>query len=208
VAAVAAIPCRRLAGSLELPIFDRRDVVPLLAVLALVPLVVGRPFARVGEMRPEGKAYRAYFIADFEWAMAVVSEVSKGDVLPRNPFLAGDTLHYYWLADLLSAIEHRTAGRTLALEPIILANAMLLDLAFVAFLYFFVRHFVRSPGAEAVRVVSAMLFTSFEGIQQLFVFWQRGVPLEAVRRLNIDAITNWVFGRSEERRVGKECVLR
>src|SRR5712691_3852043 len=104
VGALAAIPCGRLAGSIELPVFDRRDVTPLLVVLLLVPLVVGRPFARVGEMRPEGKAYRAYFIADFEWAMAAVGEVSKGDIPPRNPFLSGETLHYYWLADLYSSV--------------------------------------------------------------------------------------------------------
>jgi hypothetical protein len=105
--ALAALPARHVAPLLRAPEFDRRDVIPVLLVLALVPLVVGRPFAKVGEMRPEGKAYRAYFIADFEWAMAVVSEVSKGDIPPRNPFLAGDTLHYYWLSDLLSAVEHR-----------------------------------------------------------------------------------------------------
>ena len=194
VAMLAAIPCKRLAGSLNVPEFTRRDLVPLIIVLALVPLVNGRPFARVGEMRPEGKAYRAYFIADFEWAMSVVGELSKGDVLPHNPFMAGDRLHYYWLADLLSSIEHRATRRVLAMEPILLANAMLLDLAFVAFLYFFVRHFVHSPPAAALACVAAVLFTSFEGTQQLYIFWKRGIPLDGLRTLNIDAISNWKFG--------------
>ena len=113
---------------------------------------------------------------------------------PKNPFLAGDTLHYYWMTDLLSAIEHRAAGRALEIEPIILVNETLIDLFFVAFLYFFVRHFIRSPGAAAVGVVAAVLFTSFEGTDRLYVYWQRGVPLAAVRGLNIDAISNWVYG--------------
>jgi hypothetical protein len=192
--ALVAVPARHLAPSLRLAEFDRRDVLPVLLVLTLVPLVVGRPFAKVGEMRPEGKAYRAYFIADFEWAMAVVSEVSKGDIPPRNPFLAGDTLHYYWLNDLLSAVEHRVAGPTLALESIILVNDILVDVCYVAFFYFFVRHFVRSSGAAAIGVIAAVLFTSFEGTWQLYDFWQRGLPLAAFRLLNIDAISNWVFG--------------
>jgi hypothetical protein len=187
------IPCRWLAGALRSPEFDRRDAVALLLVLTIVPLVTGRPYARVGEMRPEGKAYRAYFIADFEWAMAVAEEVAKGDVPPKNPFLAGDHLHYYWLASLASAVEHRVA-RHVALEPLLLTNAMMLDLGFMAFFYAFVRHFVRSASASAVACAFAVCFTSLEGTQQLVLFWQRGVPLAGLRDLNIDGISNWKFG--------------
>ncbi|HMD37518.1 MAG TPA: DUF6541 family protein [Vicinamibacterales bacterium] len=198
LAALATIPCRRLAGALELPAFDRRDAAPLLIVLMLVPLVVGRPFARVGETTPYGKAYRAYFIADFEWAMAAVSEVSKGDVPPRNPFLAGETLHYYWLADLFSSVEHRATTGRITIEQILLVNDTLIGLAFAGFLYFFVRHFVRSPSAAAIACVFAVLFSSFEGAQQVYAFWERGVPVraafEALRNTNIDAISNWKFG--------------
>jgi len=197
LAAIATIPCRRLSGALDLPAFDRRDVAPLLIVLLLVPFVVGRPFARVGEMTPDGKAYRAYFIADFEWAMAAVSEVSKGDVPPKNPFLAGETLHYYWLADLFSSVEHRATTGSLAIEQILLVNDTLIALVFAAFLYFFVRHWVRSPSAAAVACAFAVLFSSFEGAQQVFAFWSRGVPFrlafDALRNTNIDAITNWKF---------------
>jgi hypothetical protein len=194
VAAILAMPAGWLQGSLAVAHFDRRDFVPALTVLLLVPAIVGLPYARVGEMRPEGKAYRAYFIADFEWAMSVAAELSKGDVPPRNPFMAGDRLHYYWLADLLSAIEHRTARHAVALEPILLTNALCLDLAFAAFLYFFVRQFVRSPPAAALACVAALACTSFEGIHQLYTFWLRGRPLERLRALNIDAISNWQFG--------------
>lgn len=194
MATLLAIPIGRLAGSIRFAMLDWRDVAALAIVLSMVPLVNGLPYARVGEIRPEGKAYRAYFIADFVWAMAVASEVSKGDIPPKNPFLAGDQLHYYWLADLLSSIEHRLAKRTLSLEQILLGNAMLLDLAFMAFFYLFVRQFVHSPPAAALGCAAAVLFTSFEGLQQLYVFWQRGIPLDAMRTLNIDAISNWKFG--------------
>ncbi len=194
VAALVAIPAGWLQGSLLVARFDRRDFVPALTVLLLVPAIVGLPYAHVGEMGPEGKAYRAYFIADFEWAMSVAAEISKGDVPPRNPFMAGDRLHYYWLADLLSAIEYRTARHTLPLEPILLTNALCLDLAFAAFLYFFVRQFVHSPPAAALACIAAVAFTSFEGVHQLYMFWLRGWPLGRLRALNIDAISNWQFG--------------
>jgi hypothetical protein len=193
-AALLAVPASRLAGALELPSLDRRDLLPLLFVLSVVPLVVGRPYARVGEMRPEGKAYRAYFTADFVWAMAVVAEVSKGDVPPRNPFMRRDQLHYYWLADLLSAIEYRQAQHRTSTEQVLLTNALMLDLAFMAFFYFFVRHFVESPAAAAIACVSAVLCSSFEGLQQLIVLWWRGAPLDLVTNLNIDAVSRWIFG--------------
>jgi hypothetical protein len=192
-AALLVIPCRWLQGALVPPVYDRRDVAALLLVLLIVPAVVARPYARVGEMRPEGKAYRAYFIADFEWAIAVAEEVAKGDVPPKNPFLAGDHLHYYWLASLASAIEHRVLPKV-AIEPLLLTNALMLDLAFMAFFYAFVRQFVRSATAAAIGCAFAVLFTSFEGAQQLYVFWQRGAPMAGLRDLNIDGISNWKFG--------------
>ena len=200
VALLVAIPAERLAGLLTAPRFDRRDLVPIVLVLALVPLVNGRPFARVGETRPEGKAYRAYFIADFEWAITIVAELSKGEVPPQNPFIAGDRLHYYWVTDLLSAIEYRAARRALSIDQILLVNTLLLDLGWAALLYFFVRHFVHSPPAAAWACVGVVLFSSFEGIQQIYYYWDRmpdHTPMTLLtwfRGRNIDAISNWDFG--------------
>ncbi len=200
VALLAAIPAGRLARVVAAPVFDRRDLAPIVLVLALVPLVNGRPFARVGEMRPEGKAYRAYFIADFEWAISVAAELSKGEVPPQNPFLTGDNLHYYWLTDLPSAVEYRAARHRLSIDQILLANTLLLDLGWVALLYFFVRHFVHSPPAAATACVAVVHFSSFEGIQQIYHYWNR-MPdhtpttlLTFFRGRNIDAISNWDFG--------------
>lgn len=200
VALLVAIPAGRLGGLLTAPRFDRRDLVPIVLVLALVPLVNGRPFARVGEMRPEGKAYRAYFVADFEWAITIVAELSKGEVPPRNPFIAGDRLHYYWVTDLLSAIEYRAARHRLSIDQILLVNTLLLDLGWAALLYFFVRYFVHSPPAAAWACVGVVLFSSFEGIQQIYHYWDRmpdHAPMTLLtwfRGRNIDAISNWDFG--------------
>ena len=200
VALLVAIPAERLAGLLTAPRFDRCDLVPIVLVLALVPLVNGRPFARVGETRPEGKAYRAYFIADFEWAITIVAELSKGEVPPQNPFIAGDRLHYYWVTDLLSAVEYRAARRALSIDQILLVNTLLLDLGWAALLYFFVRHFVHSPPAAAWACVGVVLFSSFEGIQQIYYYWDRmpdHTPMTLLtwfRGRNIDAISNWDFG--------------
>ena len=55
------------------------------------------------------------------WEMAVVSEVSKGDMPPRNPYYLKDQLHYYWLMHLLPSAEHR-ALPGIRLEQLLLTN--------------------------------------------------------------------------------------
>jgi hypothetical protein len=110
-------------------------------------LVVGIPYAHVGEELPEGRAYRAYFTADFVWEVAVVAELAKGDMPPRNPYYLNDDLHYYWLMHLLPAVQHRAFGGTPTVDQLLIVNAFWSALAFTAFWYFFVRHFVSSVGS-------------------------------------------------------------
>jgi hypothetical protein len=188
-AGAAAMPTRRLSGAVRPPAFSRADLAPLLLVLLLVPLVDGSPFARVGQPLPEGKAFRAYFNADTVWAMAEIAEVGKGDVPPNNPFLRGEPLHYYWLANLISAVEHRHLPH-LQSEDVLLGNAVLLGLVFLGFMYAFVRHFVESPWASAVACIGVILCSSFEGA---YALWAGGGSFEFVRNLNIDAVSRWML---------------
>jgi hypothetical protein len=182
-----------LRGRIRVPSLGRRDVVAVCLVLLLVPLVVGRPYARVAEVSEEGEAWRAYFTADFVWALAVVAEVAKGDVPPHNPYRLGSPLHYYWLAHLIPSIEHRFTAPSTSIREILLANAVLSGLAFLGFLYVFVRHFVHNPAAAAAACTAAVLFHSFEGTERLWVLWRDGAPLRDVTTLNIDAVTRWFY---------------
>ncbi len=190
---LACLFARPMVTLERVPILTQRDLMALALLLLLVPAVVGRPYARVGERTTEGEAWRAYFTADFVWAMAVVGEVSKGDVLPHNPYRVGTSLHYYWLAHLIPSVEHRMMGSSTSLRQILLANAVLSGLAFIGFFYFFVRHFVDSAVAAALACLAAVLFHSFEGAQQLMALWRLGAPLDLVQYLNIDAVTRWIF---------------
>lgn len=192
-AAIAAWPASRLADTLTVPALSRRDVGAYALVLLAAPAIVGLPYAHVGINLPEGRAYRAYFTADFIWEMAVVSEVSKGDMPPRNPYYRDDALHYYWLMHLLPAAEHRAFGAALTVEQLLLVNAFWSGLVFVGFFYFFVRHFVERAWAASLACIGVLFCSSFEGIQQIWSLWQRGRPLEGLRYLNIDAITRWVY---------------
>ena len=145
ILAVCAVPLR---GALAPPAFRAADVVAVSILIILTAGIVVRPFSRVASPLPDGgKAYRAYFTADFIWRMAVAAELAKGDVPPVNPFHRNDYLHYYWLPHLLPAAEYREMRGAVSLEQILLANSVALDVTFVMFLYGFCRQWVRSPTA-------------------------------------------------------------
>ena len=183
-----------LVGTFRPPTVSRSDAVAVCLVLLLVPLVVGRPYARVGADVADGRAYRAYFTADFVWKMAVVAEVSKGDMPPRNQFLRGTPLHYYWTPHLLSALEYRTLGRDARLDRLLLVNATLLGLVFMTFLYAFARQFTVTPAAAAAGCVFVLLFSSYEGLERLIHVWREGLPIAVLRNVNIYAVTRWFYG--------------
>lgn len=198
VAAVLALAAGGLLkGLLRPPAYGRRDLIAVLLLLMIVPAIVGRPFARVAEPVAEGRAYRAYFTADMIWRMAVVAEVAKGSVPPRNPFLRGEALNYYWLPHLVTAVEYRQMQRRATLEQVLLVNSVVLGLAFVFFLYGFIRQWVPGTGAAAAATVGALVFTSFEGTERLWVLSRLGGSIEpalaATRDINIDAVTRWFY---------------
>ncbi len=192
--AIAAVLLRIIASfaaPLPAPRTGVRDGTWLLATLLLVPLVVGVPFSKVGEITPEGRTYRAYFTADFVWRMAVTAELAHGDVPPKNQYFRGDDLRYYWMPDLPSAIEYRLLNRQVRLEQVLLVNAVCIGSLFLAVIFAFARMFVPSAGAAFSGVAASVLFSSFEGAERLYFLWRHRLPLDLVRLINIDAVTRW-----------------
>lgn len=191
---VVIFAARPLRGMLRPMPIGAGDLKWVLLVLLLVPAVVSRPYSQVGVEVGDGRAYRAYFTADFVWKMAVVAEVAKGDMPPVNPFMTGAPLNYYWLPHLFSAAEYRAIAPYLRLESHLLVNATLFGLAFIAFLYALARQCGASPPWAAAGVALAVLGGSFEGTERLLFIWERGAPLDFLRTLNIDAVARWFYG--------------
>jgi hypothetical protein len=192
-AALIVWPARRLASLVSAPVLTRRDAAPVACLILAAVVIVARPYSRVGADLPEGRAYRAYFTADFVWEMTIAAEVAKGDMPPQNPFYPHDALHYYWLMHLLPGAEHRAAGDAVRLDDILLTNAFWVALVFVVFLYWFTRHFVDAPWAAALGCLFVLFCSSFEGADRLWALWRGGGRLESLRYLNIDAVGNWIY---------------
>lgn len=189
------LPLERVASSLSVPRTSRADLVAVLLVLLIVPLVVGLPYAHVAApMDDGGVAYRAYFTADFVWAMTTVAEVSKGDMPPANPFLRGDALRYYWLAHFLSSATYRVgSGWGLAIEPIVLANSVWYGVAFLLFLHGFVRAWGATAAASGAAITIVFLASSFEALDQAIAWRHRDHLWTRLTDVNIDAVTRWLY---------------
>lgn len=172
---------------------SRADLLPLMVLLGLVPLLVALPFSHVGTLLPEGEAYRAYFTADYVWRRAVVVELAKGDFLPLNPFFLRDELHYYWLPHLLIAVEYRWLYDRVNVNELLLVNSVVIDFAFVTFLYGIGRLFIGRPAFVAAGVACSILFSSFEGLYGIWDHLRVGAPLWLLRNFNVDAITRWLL---------------
>ena len=218
--ALLGLPLDRVGRGWTVPPTGRADLVAVLALLLVVPAVVGLPYAHVAAATADGGlAYRAYFTADFVWAMTVVAEVSKGDLPPANPFLGGDVLRYYWLAHFLSAASYRVAAPYgVTIEAIILGHSVGYGVVFLLFLYGFVRAWGGRAAAAGAAVAIVFLANSFEALERIIVWrplnelWIHlvDINISAITRLeriiawldlsdlwfgltdiNIDAVTRW-----------------
>lgn len=189
-----AVP-RRFAIPLRGPALDRRDVVAVAILLLLIPAIVGLPYGHIANaVGDSAKAYRAYFTADFVWAMSVVAEVSKGDLPPVNPFQLGGTLHYYWLAHFLSAVEYRAFhGLGLTIEEVTLANSIGYAAVFIAFLYGFVRAFGASAAGATAACAMVFAANSFEALDRAIEWWRDYDVFPLLTTINVDAVTRWYY---------------
>jgi hypothetical protein len=180
-----------LGPGLRVPRFGRRDTAAVALLLILAAAVVAPSFRHVGADLPEGRAYRAYFTADFVWSMAVVGELSKNETMPENPFLAGEAMHYYWPGYLLPSLEHRSLGRQIRLDRMLLVNHLVLGVMFMAFFYGMTRHITASRAAAAIGCMFGVLFTSLEGLYFVIRLATHGQPLNLARNINVDALSRW-----------------
>ena len=184
---------RMPVGSLELPAWRSRDTLALLLVLLLVPILVARPFSRIGEPDASGALrYRSYFTADFLWHISLTSELSQLRLPPRDPFAAPEPLHYYIAYFLVPASAVAALpGGSQAIEGVLRVNALGAGLLLMAAI--FVAGWVAVPHAAAIgwATALALLSASAEGAFACWRLLSSGQSLEQLRTLNVEAITAW-----------------
>ena len=175
------------------------DLRALFLVVLLVPVLMGVTYRNLGRADEGGsRYYRAYFTADFVWHRALAFELGKFSLPPQNPYLAPQTMNYYWTYFLLPSVAARympaAAPAADEVEPQLKANAILVGVLMIAVLFITVRSAASSAAAAAVAVVLAVAAASAEGTYAIIDLLTRGRPLAGLLDTNIDAITAWVFG--------------
>ena len=200
-AAVAAsyAVCRRIPDTPLLPAatpWTRADVRALLLVLLLVPVLMGITYRNLGRADEGGsRYYRAYFTADFVWHRALAFELGKFSLPPQNPYLAPETMNYYWTYFLLPSVVARYSPASVPgadeVEPQLKANAVMVGLLMLAALFALVRTGTGRAAPAAIAVLLAVVAASAEGTYSIIDLLARGRPLRVLLDTNIDAVTAW-----------------
>jgi hypothetical protein len=177
--------------------WSHRDVRALLLVLLLVPALMGLTYRNLGREDANGnRYYRAYFTADFLWHSALAYELGKFSLPPQNPYLAPQPMNYYWTYFLFPATAAKLTPAEVDsahVQRFLKANAILIGGLMLAILFVLVRSATSSPGAAAAAVGLAVVAASAEGLYAMVDLIRRDRPLAALRDMNVDAITAWVY---------------
>ncbi len=142
------------------------------------------PYRNLGRANAEGtKHYRAYFTADFVWHAALTAELGHFQMPPRNPYMARESLHYYWTYFLVPAAVSSAGPPAMRdVEATLKVNAIATAAVLVAAFFLLAWSAGGGAVAAALAVLLVVLAASAEGaiaIKDLLA--KRRAPVEAAR---------------------------
>jgi hypothetical protein len=170
--------------------WTKSDWSVLFAWLFTTLAITAVPFLRVGEQTAAGFAYRAYFNADFFRNMAVSGSLASSGIPPENPYLAGNSLHYYWFFHLLPAFWNKILPRYRA-DFLMVQFSIVSALMFVSTLYVTLREFVKNRKTLLFLLPLFAIGDSYEGLYLLEWLKRRNEPWSNFVNFNVDGILRW-----------------
>jgi hypothetical protein len=187
---------RRPATALvELPAWTPRSAAAWVGVTLVAATIFMVAMRNVGARDATGaEHYRAYFTADFFWHLTVANEVAHFDMPPRNPFLASEQIYYYWTYWIVPAVLRGPETAPVASMAVALkVNALAVALLLTSMMFLLAWRVSGRPWVAATATALAILAPSLEGLYTLIQYTRAGTPLDALRDVNIDAVTAWEF---------------
>jgi hypothetical protein len=189
--------CRKTTAIVPLAVWGRDATLATTVVLIVAIVILTIPFRKVGLVDQEGgRRYKAYFTADFVWHEALTAELARFDSPPRNPYRASQPLHYYWAYFIVPSTVTGTMtsrGASPPIETFLAINDLGAGVLFVGTI--FAAAWAAWPRAwpAAGGVLIALVAASAEGLYEVIDLTRKGLPLDLVRGINIDAVTSWYF---------------
>jgi hypothetical protein len=144
------------------------------------------PLANVGARDQDGsKQYRAYFIADFLWHMALTEELARFKAPPKNPYMFDKPVHYYWTYFVTpAAIGGDSAAPVEHVEIVLKTFAFSTAFLMLSTVFLCALAVGRRAWIAASATTLALLGPSFEGFYAL----RHGQTFESLRNVNVDYI--------------------
>ena len=138
----------------------------LLAVFLFVTAAaLAVPYASFGEPTAKGMAFNELHKTDLLHHMVTLIELQKG-IPPQNPYFAGESLHYFWLAHVLPSFAWGLSGEVIQPRDVIVLTSLLYALLFMGVLLLFLRRFYSD--ASIIRWLMVFVVVAY-GYNSIFV---------------------------------------
>ncbi len=169
------------------------DLRILLCWLVAAAATIALPLLQVGRVIECGHVFRAYFNADYFKHLGITATLAQSGVPPANPYLSGNTLHYYWGFYVIVAYWMKLFP-SFPLEYLMIQFTMVGAFIFVSSLFVALRAFVQSRKTLVSILPLLLMGGSYEGTYLLFKCIRSGTSWRAFTHYNIDALTRWDWG--------------
>jgi len=185
----------KTSGSSEIKI----RICALIITIVFLAVVI-LPLSNIGKPMPSGYAYRAYFDSDFLKHVALTAKIAQNRFPPQNPYLRGETLHYYWLIYFFPALltKFKYFGAEIIPQNAFIMTTILIARIFLSSLFFFLISKLKNLFAAFWATVLAFTCYSYE---IFYVWWdikQKGFKaISQFLAYNVDGATRWFIGHPQ-----------
>jgi len=146
-----------------------QDYLVLLAGLVVFLAQAVPPQLNMGRETPLGYVFYGSFAADSLRNIAFITELSKGEIPPQNPYFSGETLHYYWLFHVAPAAIYKILGKGgVSLQDLLTWHTLLAGVLFMTVFFSALRLYTRRASLLAMGLFLILLATNYRGF---YLWW-------------------------------------
>jgi hypothetical protein len=153
---------------LSLRPWGKGDYLVLLTSLIIFLALATPPQLNMGRETPSGYAFYGSFAADSLRNLAFIAELSKGEIPPQNPYVSGNTLHYYWLSYIAPATIYKILGKKDSLQDLLTGYTLFAGFLFLTIFFSTLRLYTHHIFPLGVGMFILLLATNYKGF---YLWW-------------------------------------
>lgn len=167
---IASLRSFNLSWNKKVPLrpWGRRDYLVLFTSLIFFLVLVVPPQLNMGRETPLGYAFYGSLASDSLRNLAIIAELSKGEIPPQNPYFSGETLHYYWLSFLAPAIIYKILGKDVSLQNLLTWHTLFAGSFFLIIFFSTLRLYTRRVFFLGFGMFLVLLAANYKGF---YLWW-------------------------------------